>query len=430
MSRPGPTQREPRLPAPPMYRPDDSKPPFHKTRGCKWLGGGCCLLVVLAVGGLSIAGFWVYRSATKSLSRTQPLGPATPAAKACFTEVARATAAGAIRAMDVGDVDSDGQPDVVVLTDAEVVVCDRSATQTGSFHLGHQTVPTGFGPFGEMLPAQLRLATLQGAPAVVVHQPLTQDIAAFRPDGQVLFRQTVATAPMKGIAVADLDGDGEDEVLVPQATQGAVTCLDGSGAVRWRSNIGPQSGGGMGAVTVADVTGDGQPDVLAHSMVSGGTTVLDATGQQTGQWSGPSSVDAMLPHDLDGDGRPEFLAAAQAGVFPGAASSGSFEEVAIAGLKTDGTVVWDTNLGRGWAPPMRGRAAAGDFDGDGQPEWAVGAPDGTVRFYDMAGKELGRQAMGDYVTALAVEESPTAGGKDRLWVGLGSELVCLEWVQW
>ena len=264
----------------------------------------------------------------------------------------------------------------------------------------------------------------------MVHQPLAQDVAAFRPDGQVLFRQMVATAPMKGIAVADLDGDGEDEVLVPQAAQGRVVCYGGSGSVRWSASIGPQSGGGMGAVTVADVTGDGQPDVLAHSMVSGGTTVLDAAGQQTGQWSGPSGIDAMLPSDLDGDGHPEFLAAAQAGVFAGAASSGSFEEVAIAGLKTDGTVVWDTNLGRGWAPAMRSRTVAGDFDADGRPEWAAAPSDGTVRFYDMAGKELGRQAMGDYVTALAVEEPQTAGGKARLWVGLGSELVGLEWVQW
>ena len=426
MSRPGPSLYEPRLPAPPMYRPVEGKPPFHKTRGCKWLGGGCCLLVVLVVGSLGALIFLGYRSVTRTMSRQQPLAPATSAGSACFTEVARVTATGAICSLDVGDVDSDGQPEVVALTDAEVVIFRGSGSRTSSFPLGRQTAPTGFAPFNEMLPAQLRVATLQGAPAVVVYQPLAQEIAAFRPDGQVLFRQTAAVAPMKSIAVGDLDGDGEDEVLAPDATQGAVTCLDGNGVVKWSANIGPQTGGGMGAVTVADVTGDGQPDVLAHSMVSGGTTVLDSGGQPTGQWSGPSGADALLPHDLDGDGRPEFLASAQGGVLA-VGAPGGFEEVVIAGLKTDGTVVWDTNIGRGWAPTMRERTAAGDFDGDGQAEWAVGEPSGVLRFYSQAGRQLGGQAMGDYVTALAVEESPTTGGKDRLWVGLGNELVCLEW---
>ena len=412
-----------------MYRPDDSKPPFHKTRGCKWLGGGCCLLVVLIVGSLGTMVYVGYRSVTRTISRQQPLAPATSAGKACFTEVARGTSSFPIGSLAVGDVGLGGSPDVVAFTGVEVVVYNASGVSTGSFSMGPQAVPTSFAAFNGMLPPQLHVATLQGAPAVVVHQPLAQDLAAFRPDGQVLFRQAIAIAPMKGIAVGDLDGDGEDEVLVPDAAQGAVTCLDGSGAVKWSANLGPQSGGGMGAVTVADVTGDGRPDVLAHSMVSGGTTVLDAGGQQTGQWSGPTGVDAMLPHDLDGDGQPEFLAAAQGGVLA-VGAPGSFEEVVIAGLKTDGTTVWDTNLGRGWAPAMRVRIGAGDFDADGQAEWAVGEPSGVLRFYSQAGQQLGGQAMGAYVTALAVEEPQNPGDKARLWVALGPELVCLEWVQW
>lgn len=73
---------------------------------------------------------------------------------------------------------------------------------------------------------------------------------------------------------------------------------------------------------------------------------------------------------------------------------------------------------------------AGDSDADGSREWVAAIPDGTIRFYARDGTELGRQAMGEYVTALAAEEPQKPGERSRLWAALGDEVVALEWQTW
>jgi len=122
--------------------------------------------------------------------------------------------------------------------------------------------------------------------------------------------------PPESISVADLDGDGRDEVVTHLGgiELGFVDAFDGDGTLLWSS----WSFAAARSVPVADVDGDGEQEILVVSG-SGGTgagfTVLaGATGEL--EWSssdhGVSFVGAAHPAlaDIDADGWLEMVAVA------------------------------------------------------------------------------------------------------------------------
>ena len=60
-------------------------------------------------------------------------------------------------------------------------------------------------------------------PAVIVYDT----------SGKELWRNSVTGAQVASMEVADLDGDGESEVLVGRASHQGLTCFNSYGAVRW-----------------------------------------------------------------------------------------------------------------------------------------------------------------------------------------------------
>ena len=110
-------------------------------------------------------------------------------------------------------------------------------------------------------------------------------------------------------AIADLDGDLQAEVIL-KTSAGEILVLDNSGQEKWRSTavsyplniFAPRPG----AVTLADLDGDGDIEILV------GGTVLDHQGNLLWQIPdtslGHSVAHAVaLPVDLDGDGQLEVL---------------------------------------------------------------------------------------------------------------------------
>lgn len=123
------------------------------------------------------------------------------------------------------------------------------------------------------------------------------------------------------LALADLDGDGSQEILV--ASTRAMHVLSFSGAERagWPSVFArdpsleaePAPGAGAGTPLAADLDGDGAVEVLLH-LPGGALLVWDGTGQRRRE------LEAALPAalavspllaDLDGDGRAELAALAR-----------------------------------------------------------------------------------------------------------------------
>ncbi|QSE98791.1 FG-GAP-like repeat-containing protein [Fulvivirga lutea] len=186
-------------------------------------------------------------------------------------------------------------------------------------------------------------------------------IAWYENDGSGSFgtTQTITTAVFGAISVyaADLDGDGDLDVL---------SAAEGGGFIAWHENDGSGTFGAMQTITngaptassvyAADLDGDGDLDVLSASEANGiawyendGSGSFGALQTITTEASGAKSVYAA---DLDGDGDLDVLSASQ----------------------FDNRIAWCENDGSGSFGPLQtittGASAAwsvyaADLDGDG-----------------------------------------------------------------
>jgi hypothetical protein len=187
---------------------------------------------------------------------------------------------------------------------------------------------------------------------------------ALRADGSTLWSTSVlCTAP----AIADLDGDGEVEVVVDSAV------LDGKTG-RVKASFSPK-----GAPTVADLDGDGKLDILA------GGAAFHADGTLLANPGRVANHTAVA--DFDKDGVPEVVAVDSA--------SRQLWMWRYDATATGHAVVLraDVDLNAGIDPkrcvPARvsggGPPTVGDFNGDGVPDVALA---GAVGYAVFDGKKL------------------------------------------
>ncbi|MCI0396631.1 MAG: PQQ-binding-like beta-propeller repeat protein [Chloroflexi bacterium] len=96
---------------------------------------------------------------------------------------------------------------------------------------------------------------------------------------------------------------------------GGIIALEGDGDIAWEHNFGDTEGNVRGSVAVADVDGDGQLEVLLTTGCYGKIHAYDgATGAE--EWSfqlGPRTIASPAVADLDGDGSLEIIAASYDG---------------------------------------------------------------------------------------------------------------------
>ena len=159
-------------------------------------------------------------------------------------------------------------------------------------------------------------------------------------------------------AIADLDGDGNPEVLVRQYV------LDGkTGAIKWTGTA------GCGAYSVAaDLDDDGKMEVVCGRVVYtwDGKVLWEDTTRNHG---------SIAIADLDGDGKPEIVTTVSA-------------DHALYAHHADGTLYFGpVDINQGHADPNDkcggcggGPPTIADFDGDGKPEIAAAAGYGYVIF--------------------------------------------------
>jgi hypothetical protein len=217
--------------------------------------------------------------------------------------------------------------------------------------------------------------------------------AAFGP--QVTSRFT----PIRSFAVADVDGDGRDEVAVVRRRSGRLTLLrygvEGSGhagslelsAVR-TVPFTPIKDASRRQVVLVDLDADGRPDLLAAEPTAA-RVVVHRGGAGYTATTCPSFLGASHPRvvDLDGDGGLDVVVAAP-----------DENAVGVAGVGADGRVAFP----RAMALPDGGELVALD---------AVGAPEPAVWLVLADGKGRSRShrlaaldAAGDVVVAHAVAD--------------------------
>jgi len=199
--------------------------------------------------------------------------------------------------------------------------------------------------------------------------------------------QTLAAEGARGLAVADLDGDGHDDLAVAAASAVLVFARspDEHGRPFGTPPVAVEAAAGGAAIAAADLDANGRID-LAVARPDAASIVLFAAesgGFEAVTLDGFTGARAAAIGDVDGDSLPDVA------------------------LADDASIVVYRNLGaRVFAEPetvaTRPAAvlAAADLTGDGRAELAAGGADGAVEVY--------RRGTDGYALAAAPQGAPSS----------------------
>jgi hypothetical protein len=179
--------------------------------------------------------------------------------------------------------------------------------------------------------------------------------------------QDIQNPTVYSISIADLNGDGQKEVLptslscvgCPNPNSTYIYSSLGNLQISWPSTA--------NAPAIVDANDDGNLDLMICGY---GTHLYNSTGSLI--WSVPEPDGGVSSAaDLDDDGRIEFIIARWTSLYS-----------RIYVLDDQGNIKpgWPVSLTRppGWAPPPISKSTSiGDIDGDGLKEIVVGVIDGT-----------------------------------------------------
>ncbi len=277
-------------------------------------------------------------------------------------------------AVATGDVDGDGDLDVLTANAGGSTVSVRLNQGAGTYATTGQDVSVGSNPVA------LALADLDGdgdldllvAGSNSVSVRINQGGAQGGSAGTFGSGPTLrAGTNSRGLAVGDLDADGDLDVLVADASSNSVSVYLNSGAAAFGNPRSVSVGTAPNAVAAADVDGDGDLDILATNLgaqsgqsagtvsvrLNDGSGVFATTGQDVGVGLGPSS---LAVGDLDGDADLDFVVTnSRSSISTSANTSTSTVSVR---LNQGGTFGGSQEVSVG-ATPLS--VALGDVDGDG-----------------------------------------------------------------
>jgi outer membrane protein assembly factor BamB len=186
-------------------------------------------------------------------------------------------------------------------------------------------------------------------------------------DGSLLWNYDTGGCNDASPVIADVDLDGELEVIIPASSPYEVYCFDGStGDVEWSTSTGyPNCIDSPPAV--ADVDNDNKPEVILGAWYGNVFCLNGEDGSICWQQTyGTDSYFQAGPNilDLDDDGQLDIVIAQFAG------------DCRIYALKgDDGTVLWYSDLPQDY---MYHGGSFADIDEDGLPEIAIGCYDNNV----------------------------------------------------
>jgi hypothetical protein len=233
-----------------------------------------------------------------------------------ITTYSTGTGSGPFR-LAVADVNGDDVLDILTANYNANNVGVLLGTSTGTFGMA-TTYSTGAGS----QPSGLAVSDVNadGKPDVLTANSLTNSVGVLLGTGTGSFAAvaTYSAGPSStpfGVVVADVNADGQPDVLTANSSSATVGVLLGTGTGTFGPVATYLTGGQPRNLTVADVNRDGQLDVLTANNIAISLGVLLGTG--TGSFGSPTlyglgfntSVQSVVAADMNGDSKLDLLTA-------------------------------------------------------------------------------------------------------------------------
>lgn len=292
-----------------------------------------------------------------------------------------------VGAVAIANLNGDHKPDLVVINESSNAVAVLLGNGNGTFQPAVIYGSGGMFPTSVAIADVNGDGSLDILVTNACSDPNCDGTVAVLPgNGNGTFQQAVAY-PSGGntaasVAIADVNHDGKPDLLVANycagscsQTKGAVAVLLGNGDGTFQTAISYDSGGyPANSVAVADVNGDGNTDLLVSNLDLNTVGVLLGNGNGTFQpavtySSDPGSTASVVASvgvaDVNGDGKPDLLVVNDS--LGGDGNNGG--ALALLLGNGDGTFQAAVNYPSGGYIALR--LAVGDVNGDGRPDLLI-----------------------------------------------------------
>lgn len=287
-----------------------------------------------------------------------------------------------IKNINIGDIDGDGRPDLVTVSNGGTVL-----GYTASFSVLLNISTPGSIGFAALVSVPIVISPGQFISIGDIDGDFKPDVVVVRSDSVLVFRNTstIGAVSFAGqvdlalggavVRIADIDGDGKMDIVVLTATDLAVfrnTSTTGNisfaAAVHFASGTQPLS------LAVGDIDGDGKPDVAvanSNSSPNSVSVMRNTSAPDTISFAAPVSFTtgpvatanrptSITIGDMDGDNKPELVVANElsntVSVIHNTSTVGSINAFSFAAGQT---------FPVGTEP---GSVSIGDMDGDSKPD--------------------------------------------------------------